>query len=49
MVLCPYNYILSPEVKKASRISLDGAIIIIDEAHNVENMAETCLSSELSI
>ena len=44
MVLCPYNYILCPEVKKATKISLDQAIVIFDEAHNVESIAEACLS-----
>ena len=31
----PYNYLFDEHVRKASKIDLANAIIIIDEAHNI--------------
>lgn len=42
IVLCPYIYILNPSIRNACNISLKNAIVIFDEAHNVE---DTCRSS----
>jgi Rad3-related DNA helicase len=49
LLLCPYNYILSPSIRKAMGINVNDAIIIFDEAHNIENVAEDCCSRELLI
>ncbi len=46
-VLCPYNYLLDPGVRDASRINLEGAVVIFDEAHNIEDIsreAARCVS-----
>ncbi|GJS19014.1 fanconi anemia group J protein, partial [Tanacetum coccineum] len=32
-VFCPYNYIINPQIRKAMEISVEGNIIILDEAH----------------
>lgn len=42
IVFCPYNYILDPAIRRAVGISLKNAVVIFDEAHNVE---DTCRSS----
>ncbi len=47
LLLCPYNYILSPSIRKTMKINVKDAIIIFDEAHNIENVAEDCCSREL--
>jgi len=47
ILLCPYNYILSPFIRKVMEIDVRGAIIIFDEAHNIENVAEDCCSRSL--
>ncbi|KAG9442947.1 hypothetical protein H6P81_018801 [Aristolochia fimbriata] len=39
LVFCPYNYILNPTIRKAMEVDLRGAIVILDEAHNVEDIA----------
>jgi len=49
LLLCPYDYILSETIRKAMSINVKDSIIIIDEAHNVENKAEECSSKELKI
>ncbi|CAN6205115.1 unnamed protein product [Urochloa humidicola] len=39
LVFCPYNYLLSPIVRRAMDIDIRGSIIILDEAHNIEDTA----------
>ena len=39
MVFCPYNYLLDPVVRSAMNITVDNAILIFDEAHNIEDTA----------
>ncbi|KAJ1724942.1 hypothetical protein LPJ53_000868 [Coemansia erecta] len=48
LVFCPYNYILDPGVREAAGILLDGSIVILDEAHNVENAAREAGSVEIT-
>ncbi|GKC00398.1 fanconi anemia group J protein, partial [Tanacetum coccineum] len=40
IVFCPYNYIINPQIRKAMEISVEGNIIILDEAHNIEDIAQ---------
>jgi len=40
LILMPYTYLLTKKFIKNSSIDLNNAIIIFDEAHNVENQAE---------
>ncbi|KAH7479926.1 Fanconi anemia group J protein [Phytophthora ramorum] len=42
IVFAPYNYLLDPTIRDAVGITLKDSIIILDEAHNVE---DTCRSS----
>ncbi|KAJ1934497.1 hypothetical protein FBU59_005677, partial [Linderina macrospora] len=48
IVFCPYNYILDPGVREAAGIALDGNVVILDEAHNIENAARDAGSKEFS-
>ena len=46
VVFMPYNYLLDPAVRDTLYLSLRGAVIIIDEAHNVESVCcEVLLST----
>ena len=38
LIFCPYNYILDPKIKGMLELSLVGSLLIIDEAHNIENV-----------
>ncbi|CDR97326.1 DNA repair helicase (rad3) family protein, putative [Babesia bigemina] len=40
VTLLPYNYLLSPRSREAMEIKLSNSVLIIDEAHNVESVAE---------
>ncbi|XP_052202294.1 uncharacterized protein LOC127808030 isoform X2 [Diospyros lotus] len=39
LVFCPYSYIINPLIRKAMEVDIKGAILILDEAHNIEDMA----------
>ncbi|XP_020529996.1 Fanconi anemia group J protein isoform X2 [Amborella trichopoda] len=39
IVFSPYSYILNPIIRRAMEIDLKGSIVILDEAHNIEDMA----------
>eukprot|EP00854_Cymbomonas_tetramitiformis_P002667 gene2667-3437_t len=38
LVFCPYSYILDPVVRRAMDINLEDAVVIFDEAHNIEEV-----------
>ena len=48
IVFLPYNYILDPTIRKNMELDLRDAIVIIDEAHNIESVARDAASLELS-
>lgn len=44
VVFMPYNYLLDAKILKSFKINLTGAVIILDEAHNVEKVCEDAAS-----
>ena len=36
LIFAPYNYVLDPGIRNALDIDLKGAVVVLDEAHNVE-------------
>lgn len=38
LVFCPYNYIINPIIRRAMEVDIKGAIVILDEAHNIEDI-----------
>ncbi|KAG9331200.1 hypothetical protein JZ751_019914 [Albula glossodonta] len=48
IIFMPYNYLLDPKSRRAHNIELKGAVVIFDEAHNVERMCEESTSFDLT-
>ena len=44
IVFCPYNYLVEPLIRKSMEINLKGQIVILDEAHNIEDSARAAAS-----
>lgn len=47
LVLCPYSYLIDPVVRGARGIDISGDVIVLDEAHNIENYALEAASFEV--
>ena len=45
----PYNYLIDPKIRENFKISYENSIIIMDEAHNVERVAEEVASFEIHV
>eukprot|EP00392_Amoebophrya_sp_AT5.2_P007726 g7741.t1 len=37
IVICPYQYVFDPVIRKATGLSLKDRIVVVDEAHNIES------------
>jgi len=48
IIFLPYNYIFDKKLIEILKIDLNGSILLIDEAHNIEKVCEDSHSSELS-
>lgn len=48
IVFLPYNYLIDKNARRAQGINVDNAIIIFDEAHNVESSCGDATSFEIS-
>lgn len=48
IVFMPYNYLLDPNIRKATQLNLKNAIVIFDEAHNVEKVCEQSASTKIT-
>uniref|UniRef100_A0A8D0AJT2 Regulator of telomere elongation helicase 1 n=1 Tax=Sander lucioperca TaxID=283035 RepID=A0A8D0AJT2_SANLU len=48
IIFMPYNYLLDPKSRRAHNIELNGAVVIFDEAHNVEKTCEESTSFDLT-
>ncbi|XP_042348156.1 regulator of telomere elongation helicase 1 isoform X2 [Plectropomus leopardus] len=48
VIFMPYNYLLDPKSRRAHNIELNKAVVIFDEAHNVEKTCEESTSFDLT-
>eukprot|EP00743_Colponemidia_sp_Colp-15_P013990 GILK01016447.1.p1 GENE.GILK01016447.1~~GILK01016447.1.p1 ORF type:complete len:1208 (+),score=231.04 GILK01016447.1:128-3751(+) len=47
LILCPYNYLVDPIIRRAMNINLKGAVVIMDEAHNIEDTCRDSASNQI--
>lgn len=48
VIFAPYNYLIDKNIREASEVKLDNAILIIDEAHNIEDCCRSAGSMEIT-
>eukprot|EP01135_Chromosphaera_perkinsii_P003452 Nk52_evm21s243 gene=Nk52_evmTU21s243 len=48
IVMMPYNYLLDAHFRKKEKLNVENAIVVIDEAHNAEEVCQSSASFELS-
>lgn len=48
LVFCPYNHLIDPGVRGTYGIELEGNVVILDEAHNIEDACRNAASVEVS-
>jgi regulator of telomere elongation helicase 1 len=48
IVIMPYNYLMDMDLLSRTKIDLSDAVILIDEAHNIDNNAQDGCSIEIS-
>ena len=46
LIFLPYNYIFEPSIKKKMKIQMNNAILIIDEAHNIQEVCNDAVSKD---
>ncbi|XP_070600523.1 regulator of telomere elongation helicase 1 isoform X2 [Erythrolamprus reginae] len=48
IIFMPYNYLMEQKSRRAHNLDLKGAIVILDEAHNVEQLCQELSSFDLT-
>ena len=49
IVFCPYNYLLDVGIREHMGLALDNAVVIFDEAHNIEDVCNSLASFETDL
>lgn len=48
IVFCPYNYVLDASIRDALSLNIQNAVVVLDEAHNVEDCCRSSGSGQWS-
>ncbi|ADM11102.1 Rad3/XPD ATP-dependent DNA-binding helicase [Encephalitozoon intestinalis ATCC 50506] len=48
VIFAPYNYLIDSRIRENTGISLENSVVIVDEAHNIEDVCRSSGSIELS-
>ena len=46
IIFCPYNYIIDPDIRECMQLDLNDQVIILDEAHNIEDICRNVASTD---
>ncbi|XP_043677998.1 Fanconi anemia group J protein homolog isoform X2 [Vespula pensylvanica] len=46
IIFCPYNYIIDPDIRESMQINLKNEIIVLDEAHNIEDICRNVAGAD---
>ncbi|KAF7994684.1 hypothetical protein HCN44_004156 [Aphidius gifuensis] len=49
IIFCPYNYLIDPSIRQSMSITLKDNVIILDEAHNIEDICRNSGSAVIKI
>jgi regulator of telomere elongation helicase 1 len=49
LAILPYNYILDSDLRSQVKLSIENAVIIFDEGHNIESQCEDIFAFEISL
>ena len=49
LIFAPYNYLLDPAIRQSMNIEVKNSIVIVDEAHNIEDTCRNTSSVELDL
>ena len=49
LIICPYNYLVEPNIRSSLDINLKNQIVILDEAHNIEDSARDAASDKFKL
>ena len=49
LIICPYNYLVEPNIRASMDINLNNQIVILDEAHNIEDSARDAASAKFKL
>ncbi len=41
LLFCPYNYLIDPVIRSSMGINIQHAVLIFDEAHNIEDISRS--------
>ncbi|XP_070573083.1 Fanconi anemia group J protein homolog isoform X2 [Ptychodera flava] len=44
IIFCPYNYLIDPKIRSAMEIVLKDQVVVLDEAHNIEDSSRDAAS-----
>ena len=47
LIFLPYNYIFDPSIKKRMNIQMKNSILIVDEAHNIQEVCNDSVSKDI--
>jgi regulator of telomere elongation helicase 1 len=48
IIFLPYNYIFDPIIRKSLKLNFDNSILIVDEAHNIQDICENGVSCSIN-